>query len=675
MKAPLSEGVARAACLGFALWTLCAHAVVFAGGSLTALMALFAVSLAVLAGAWTLARRRGRLAVGSAEDAHDDETSPGKVPEEPAWWRAACLVVALAAGALGLAWGDPRGLWGLWMGVLAVAAALFVLREPVRFEAPARSRTAEAGLWGLAALCALYALCVHRPDADDSFYVNIAVAAIDLPDLPLLARDTLHGRFDLPIHYPAYRLHSWELWNAALARLTGLPAVAVFHFVSTALVAMLVPLCHAVLFRRLTPGCWAWTTLAFVIVLAAPGETHRWYGNFAFVRMWQGKAVFLFAVVPLVYAWGIRFARKGDARSWLLLAAAQIAGLGATSSALWAAPVASLVAMSSVLRPARRDLTRLGIGALASFYPLAAGLLLKQDMAGAIPEVGQSFEAGEQLGTALLTVLGDGRLHAVCVLALFAAFAATRGLARRFAIVAPLAVGLVLLNPWLDAFVRANLSGPSYWRVFWALPVPILLALVAVAPLALRGPLPALGRAGAEALRAAGVVALLAAFVGFVPAFYGFDERNERASFGWPRLKLPDFVRWSRTLNDIAPRQRVVAPPYISAWIPLFHDHAYPLSVRVYLRPLREQLGETAFRDRVLMTFFAEGSRDHPDAAAIFERGLDLYDVQAVCLRTGPETAEARAILRRQGFMKRIQATNFEIWARPGLPGAADVAP
>ena len=83
-----------------------------------------------------------------------------------------------------------------------------------------------------------------------------------------------------------------------------------------------------------------------------------------------------------------------------------------------------------------------------------------------------------------------------------------------------------------------------------------------------------------------------------------------------------------------------------------------------YLRPLREQVGWTAYRDRVVMTQFADGSTEHPRAAAIFERGLDLYDVQAVCIRNSDQVVEARQILRRAGFVRHIQATDLEIWSR-----------
>ena len=57
-----------------------------------------------------------------------------------------------------------------------------------------------------------------------------------------------------------------------------------------------------------------------VLVLVAAGETHRWYGNFSFVRMWQGKAIFLSVFMPLVYAYALRFAVRPNLRDWTMLA-------------------------------------------------------------------------------------------------------------------------------------------------------------------------------------------------------------------------------------------------------------------------------------------------------------------------------------------------------------------
>jgi hypothetical protein len=671
---PLSERICAWVCAGFAGWTLCAHAVVAVGGSLDALIALFAAAGAALGAANVVRRRRAagtavRAGAGS-RDAASPDAAPDRVPADPDRPRAIRILrralpfPCLAAATLALWWEDPIATWALLVAALAPAALVLLIPEQARAEPAQRSRAAERALCLLAIGCAVYALLVHRPDHDDAFYVDMAVSAVDLPELPLLSRDTLHGRFDLPIHYPSYRLHSYELWNAAIARVTGIPAIYAFHWLSAALAAALVAFAHAALFRSLLPRCWPWTTFALVVVLAAAGETHQWYGNFAFVRIWQGKAICLFVFLPLVYAYAIRFAQRGDPRSWLLLAAAQIAATGASATGVWAAPIAALSAAAAVLRPDRAGLRRLVVLALAPAYVVAAGLLVKSDMSATFASAEPAVRAaGERLADALHTVLGDGRLYHLGVAAPFLAWLCCPpgSLARRFAIAVPLAVTLVLLCPWADALVRDHVTGPAYWRALWVLPVPVLIALIAAAPVA----------RGAGALPRVATLALLAAGGALLPRYPGWSARNEGAWLGWPALKVDPDYRWAVAVNELAPRQRVVAPMSVSTWVPVSHDHAYPMSVRFYLRPLRERLGEQAYRDRIRMTRFAGGEATGARAAAAFERGLELYGVQAACLRTAPEVGAARDILRRAGFVKRIQGTDMEIWARAGPAAAA----
>ena len=146
----------------------------------------------------------------------------------------------------------------------------------------------------------------------------------------LLARDTMHGIPGLKLLDPVYRVHSYELWNGMLAYLTGIPAIYWFHWVSASTAAVLVALAHARLLRLVMPRLWPWAVVTVLFVVIAVGETHRWYGNFAFVRLWQGKAIFLYVFAPLVAAYAIEFALRPSRRGWLLLASAQIAHICAT---------------------------------------------------------------------------------------------------------------------------------------------------------------------------------------------------------------------------------------------------------------------------------------------------------------------------------------------------------
>jgi len=443
-RAPLSVRICDAACVGFALWTLCSHAVVAAGGTLGWLILLYGVAAGALVAGLVRARQSAWLA-----------PEPGRAAAAPTPRPRALYRVQMAGLALGIAstWavvsiGSPILAWWTTASILLGAAVPFLLLEAPVCLPPRGGRKLEMALALLAALCVLYTLAAHRPDADDAFYVNLAVGAVDRPDLPLLAIDTLHGRDDLPIHLSVYRLHSYELLCGAVALLTGIPAIYVFHWIAASAAAALIPLSHAALFRLLLPRLWLAATAVLVIVLASVGETHRWYGNFAFVRIWQGKGILLFVFLPLICVQAIRFAMHPSPRGWLLLAAAQVSALGCSANAIWAAPGAAFTGMACVLRPRRGDLRRLAVGATASLYVLAAGLLVKRGMATDGPAMQRVYESGSRLADAFTRTLGDSWLQALGIGAISIAWACSRrGLAQRFAIAVPLLVTLGHLPP------------------------------------------------------------------------------------------------------------------------------------------------------------------------------------------------------------------------------------
>ncbi|MEE8474926.1 MAG: DUF6077 domain-containing protein [Myxococcota bacterium] len=672
-SSPLSSRLVDAACFGFALWTLCSHATVALGGSLVALIAVYGVALTLAAVGWIAWRNRRRVSAQAPEA----RVSP---PSSQPWRPPALPGIGIALGAVATAAyalsGDPVVLWWCAIAILGAAAGVFLTPPPPATEPASGGRRAEFGLGVLALGCAILTLICHRPDIDDAFYVNVAVTAADFPQRALLSGDTLLGISGLPMYLPAHRLHSYELWNGAISFLTGIPAITCFHWISAALAALLVPVAHARLFRILTPRTWLWGVAALVFVLVAAGETHRWYGNFAFVRLWQGKGIFLFVFMPLVYAYALRFAMRPSVIAWLWLAAAQIAAVGMSSSAVWAAPAGALAAMACALPPTRRSLQTLALGATASLYVLAAGVLLKSQLAGTFEATAEPIAAGVLLQDALSRTLGESRLLAFGIASILTAWACCpRGLARRFAIAVPLAVTLVLLNPYSAEWVKANLTGPSYWRSMWAMPVPILMAMVLTAPLQ------AGGRGWRRVASRLGCLVALAVFAGAIPRFSALSELNRgvwaEMHIGWPRLKVPqDSYRWAAAINSSAGAgAQVLAPPEVSTWIPTFHNHAFAVMVRsAYLGFQSRHLESGEPELRQAMTHFVAGTPVSGFSMIQFRAGLDRFDVKAVCLRNSELATETRATLESAGFRRTLRGVDREIWVR-SAPDTSRTAP
>ena len=265
--------------------------------------------------------------------------------------------------------------WVVGLALTLLLAGTELRARPI-WRRAATTRRHRLALAAMCLGCVALTLVAHRPDADDPFYLNFAVHAVDHPEAPLIAYDTLHGFPELPLSLPVYKVHSIELLEAAVSYLTGLRVLDVAHLLFPVLAALWVVLAYARLSRLLSPTRWIWVLGGALAFLFCIGSPHQSYGNFAFVRLHQGKAVLLSALLPLVIAYGLEFALAPSRRRWLRLAASQIAAVGLSASALWSAPTVAALALASAAPWGRRGARVVLLGLTASAYPLAvaAGL-------------------------------------------------------------------------------------------------------------------------------------------------------------------------------------------------------------------------------------------------------------------------------------------------------------
>jgi hypothetical protein len=675
-----SEHLVAGTVLVFALWTLCCQAVVRLGGNLYTLITVFTCVGFVAGGAaWRLRESKANQSSATVGQepppSNPQELAPGRLRI----LRGSCAVAAVAGTPLIYNTGSTVALWG-WIAawLLVSFLAVFFWEKPARMPTPTKGRWQEAVLWSLALAAVIFTLISHRSDYDDSIYVNFAVAAADQPEQPLLAKDTLHGIEGLPLSLAIYRLQSWELLLGAFSWLTGIPAIYCFHWVAAALAALLLPFAHARLFRLLVPRLWPWAVAASLVVLVATGETHRWYGNFAFVRIWQGKSLLVSILLPLVAAFAMEYMARPTGRRWLLLCAVQIAAVGANVTALWAAPAVALAGLVCAMEPTWKSLRSAALGALASSYILAAGAFAKKGVSAfVVPEeaVFNFGERGDLLLQALVEVLGKGHLLLFSLVTITLAWTlAPPGLGRRFAVGMPLAVWGLLLNPLVAPLVFKQVTGPAYWRLLWSLPLPILMSLVLISPLRLKGRFKRqLNGQHQGRLRGwwgpALCLALLTAYALLVPTYSGFSPQNRVLIYLRPMLK----VRWPmyrpaiQLNSSVPPGSYVLAPNNVSMWIPTLHHHVYPLRARHYLNLNRFYLGEEDFENRGAMMRYVAGEGIKGDAN-LFRQGLSHYSVTGVCFKISEDAPRTRAILRSNQFSKKSSDKRFEIWTYDPIP-------
>lgn len=662
---PSALRVGDAAVWFLAVWTVCANAAVFAGLGLDALIGSFALASAAL---WFARRRLAR--TSSARPPHEaatsavEEVGPPRIPDTR--WRVACVLVALCAVALLHGSGDPRPFW--LVSVALLTATLVRERHP-ETVATAASESADRWLWALAFAGALLASTAHRPDSDDAFYLNLAVAAATHPELPLLAADTLHGIDGLPLALPVYRLHSLELLWAALARVLGFRVLDLAHVVTPALAGALLPLALARLLRLLLPARWMWAlAIALGFLLLAGGPIHS-FGNFGFVRLHQGKAILVSVALPLLAAFAIEYGRSPTRAAWWRLAAAQVAALGLSASAAWLAPAVAGLALLGAVPFDRRALRRIGLGALASLYPLAAG-------AGIRNATRDLFEAGAQRGefpllpdyelahSAILPVLGsDAMVSGLLAVLLVAGSVAATPACRRFCAVFALGFLLFFWNPFAANQVAASATGPgTYWRVFWLLPLPVFVGATLTAPFLSSGVRDT--RFANAALGAVLALALLA----WAPSWPVVSRANG-VSWARPGWRLPPDARpmLDAVRERTAPGTAVLLPLDVAPWIVVFEEAPSPLVVRPdYLGVLRARYDTTELDRRMRLAAIVSGQARSLRADDVLRKAIADYELVAVGLagsaRSGTPIDDA---LVGAGLERVFDDAHYTLWTRP----------
>jgi len=641
----------------FAIWTLGANTAALCGFGLDT--AALVAGLVVIGALGVRSRRSSWFVEPASALTPPLHPRDRGTPLPGAWRVGGVLAAGLAVAALAQT-GDPRWLWAP-----AVAGLAFVaLRERDATPPGPTPRDAPWLLWATAALGAVIASTAHRPDADDAFYIQAALAAAAAPNAPLLAEDTLHGIPGLPLILPVYRLHSLEMLWAAVSRWTGAPVLDLAHIVTPALAGALVPLAQARLLRLLLPGRWPWG-LAVVLgfLLLAGGAIHS-FGQFGFVRLHQGKGLLVAVLLPAIAAYAIEFARRPTLTRGLRLAAAQVAALGCSASAAWLGPAVAGLALLAALPPMPGAARTLGLGALTAVYPLALG-------ASAVGATRQQFTAAAERGelltlsdpelaaSVLSPVLGTGPLAVGLLIALLAGAAlACQPTTRRFLAVFTLGFLLVFWNPFDANWIAHWLTGPgTYWRVFWVMPLPALVAVVATSTVAPSRPWGA----------AAGTSAALLLMLGLASDPVITPGRGS----GWraPGWRVPDRVQplLGRLIADVGEEGTVLLPLDVAPWSVLFERAPTPLVVRPeYLGVLRARYDEREIDRRKRLAHTVSASPSHPRAAYSLGRAVQDYDLRAVVLSGAARSDPAIATrLRQLGFDGTFEDDHYALWVRP----------
>jgi hypothetical protein len=639
--AALPRRITDAAVLAFALFTVLYHAAFLVSARPSTIFTVWLVCCAALGLLGLVVRVVRRRASAPPP--------PATVGAEPAqarrwWWWVAGGAGALAAGAAAVGGGMPWAVPAI-LGLLAsVSAVLLARRTWLAHPEPAEpAATAWQAIFVLllSAGVAVSSLYMARNSRDDVFYVGKSVWVAERDIVPL--RDFLFTENVAPPLSTQPPISSIEVFAGALGRFLGMHAASATWFVLLPALAVLAVLALWRLVHRWAPRRPVLAVTVAIAYLYLVAGADAALGTFHLPRLYEGKGMFVSAVVPLMWVY---LTDWFESRSWwrlFLVGALSVTATGLTSTAAIILPLLVGAAGLALLLVGRwRDALIAGVVALV--YPIGAVVVARLAL-GPVAAGGETqfFDAeGTYRRTLLVGVLGlVGGLALWC-----APLLVRRHAPRLLAASAAVTLSVLLVPGVLEALGAVTGIAAVLWRVPWLLALPGLVGILCTVDL------PRLSRLFSGVLAAA----LVASFAVYGTPMWAKESFVEVAPH--PIWKLPqqrkEIVLWIQELD----RQPglLLAPSTLMRTTPMISSRMRVVLPREdYL--LEYDQNSDFVRDRIRLARFADGVEiaPLPELAASIER----LDVATICVYS--INRAARAAVVRLGF---------EEFARRPAPGA-----
>lgn len=342
--------------------------------------------------------------------------------------------------------------------------------------------------WAVGAGMALVASATLRPQSDDTNYVNLSTYIAERGVMPL--RDTVYGD---QVFTTKPLGSAWESMWGVFAHFIGISAPTLLYVIAVPILTLLSVLAMDRGLRSMHVRHANFALLVVSIFLLLDGKNIFSFGIFHGPRIWQGKAFFISALVPLLIGAGIVWARSGRRNDLIRFLLIGVATAGLTTTATMLVPM--IVVVIAVVVGYQRGVKDAGWTLAAMLAPLYVGLAFRRahEDDQALGDWSGNILAFAQPGTIVsgLTQLPDPNefvrwmsrppLHA----ALFALvmcwgfIGAESRTSRR--VIAGLSVmwAIVYLPPVLALIEQFTGVQAISWRFWWLLPIPMLVGAAA----------------------------------------------------------------------------------------------------------------------------------------------------------------------------------------------------
>ena len=531
--------------------------------------------------------------------------------------------------------------------------------------------------WGIAAGMALVASATLRPQSDDTNYMNLSTWIAERGTIPV--RDTIYSD---QVFETKPLGSAWETMWGVFGHVTNISAPTLLYVIA-------VPVLTAISIFALDRGMRSMhvrhTNFALALVglfLLLDGANIFSFGVFHGPRIWQGKAFFVSATIPLLIGAGIVWARSGRRNDLIRFLLIAVGAAGLTTTATMLVPMITLVIAGVV--GFQRGIKDAGWTCLAMLAPLYVGFAFQISRSAESNALGQlttNSLAFARTGSMIpvlenlpdpnefVRLMARPPLHA----ALFALvmcwgwLGAESRTSRRVIAGLSLLWAIVYLPPVLAVIEEVAGVGSISWRFWWLLPIPMLLgaAMSAVASGLIR--ISSVNRFKTTTLLLS--TGLLLALV-VIPAKPVWNSslgqvNGQNARLMWPMgwKVFGGYYEAKEILDVIAQDGDIVAARQnIEFSLAATTVRIHPLLPKVYwFGSTTGPLGKEQFADRIMIRQFTSKDQD-PEFPALdlnsLQGAFERVGVNVVCLDA--DRPDAIDFVRNLGYTQGAQVVQYE---------------
>ncbi len=649
-----SETLLNSVILALGAWTLFTQVFTFSGLSFDLFVSWAPALLLILPCLiWALALKQPEREGAVKGEVHPYNHKNCKAPWVPVF----CLGAAVFSKQLWLV----AGLALVYLGWISNWDRSFFVRGTGK-RASVDPRFDSVVLLTVMAMTAGVTLMVNRPDLDDAYFLNEAIATLRHSDLPLLSFDGMHGDPQIPIQQPDHRPQTYMLLISLLSTWTGLSPRTLYYVLLPPFWGALVPLSYFVVIKRFCIRS-AWLALPIaLLVLCAWGESHLAFGNFAFVRLFQAKAVFVALLCPLLVHYTLAFMEKPFWKTWCRLLLVQIASVGMSTTAAVVAPLAVLMALFASAGVSKKRLIPALAGTATFLY---CGLILLWVLSDRHANPGVADQA-ELLN--VYYVIGSGARGTIALLLflLLPLIMLRQNHPYRFWMWRYVFVAVVLLfNGLTTDWAGRLVSGVFSWRLFWAVPLPLFIG----AGFGLAAETIYLHPDSRAKIKTFWITALASVLAVFLFAGRWSLSPSNQVFFDGPGPKVNPYIKevaeivlQQTTLNDL-----VLAPEVVASVLTGYENYPRLLYVRPhYLHHLQWHFGEAEVKKRLGLGQMADAGCASPEDVDWLVQELKDRELKAVVLFNNSAAEDCQDIsswLESNGYT-RSETVFYAIWIR-----------